>query len=171
MSRRIRNLVAICLGVGVIAAIAIVYMLLQRAEHETYRNLNRNLSADGVELYMPEQRLVEWLGAGEYVEGMGGHGREYAALRLTVSFSGDPDNDFYGRVSQLEFSNPTYSVYGIRPGDPIGRSADLLEEKGYRLSTENIYRNGEYVIQLYGTERIESVRMWFDDKDLRDRSY
>ncbi|MFC5402957.1 hypothetical protein [Cohnella soli] len=138
---------------------------------ETLDNINRNLISDGVQLNLKEEELTKLLGDGEYMEGFGGHMRKYASRSLNIGISGDQDNDFYGHVSQVDFSNPEFSIYGIKVGDPIEQSSSYIISKGYHQIAENIFRNGEYVIQLYGHDNIQSIKIWFDDKDLRGRSY
>lgn len=167
------------IGSCALAALALLAYLVvasrdigdERRSPETYDHLNRNLSVAGVQLYETQERLLERLGDGTYADGFGGFGRSYADKRLTVGFSNDPDNDFYLRVGQLEFSNPAHAVYGIQVGHPVAASILALRNRGYERVAENVYRNGEYAIQLYGDQNIESIKIWFDDQDLRDRRY
>jgi len=136
--------------------------------------LNENIELGGIRFGMPEEEVIRLWGEGEYLYGMGGHGREYKEKRIRVSFPGDKDNDLYGKAAQVEFSNPEYSVFQARVGDAREEAAaKLMSAKRVKPSktAEGVFELGEFVISLRGGERIEEIQIWFSDKDLRDRVY
>ena len=169
--RRITLFISAIVVTVVVASIMIMLHDMNVDKNETVIGLNENLSANGVKLYMTEIELIQLLGEGEYVEGFGGHQRNYADKKIRIGIAGDQDNDFFGRISLIEISNPNYALYGIKIGDSIDESISRLIELNYKHLVENIYRNGEFVVALHGVTKVDHIQVWFDDKDLRDRNY
>lgn len=164
-------IIGIAAAVLCVALVAVV-ILLQDRSVENVNRLNDNLDAGGVQLNLGEKQIVELLGGeGEYVEGFGGYLRTYEEKGIRIGFSGDKDNDFYGKASSVAYWKSPYSIYGIQIGDELQASIQKIQSQGYKHLTEEMYRNGEYVIALHGTSKVELVQIWFDDKDLRDRNY
>jgi hypothetical protein len=144
MRRRVRVLALIV----VIFLIIVFWIVFKNPDSplksglETYDNINNQLVTDGVKLHLTEDQIVALLGEGEYQEGFGGHFRMYASKALSIGFAGDPDNDFYGLVGQIEFSNPNYSLYGIKAGDPVKESAELLSLRTISILRRIFTRTG-----------------------------
>jgi hypothetical protein len=109
---------------ALVLLVILLFLFLQLKQLETFERLNHNLIAGEVRLYLDEDELVRRLGEGSYVEGFGGHRREYSQLQIRTGIAGDSDNDFYKKVSQIEFSNPDYAVYGIKTGSPMKDAED-----------------------------------------------
>jgi len=145
------------------------YQSIQNKESLT--RLNDSLIMDDIKLYLKEEQIINLLGEGEYIEGFGGHIRDYKNLEISIGFSEDSDNDFYGRVSLVEISNPIYSIYGIKIGDSKQESINKLKSKGYEQLVEDQYINSEYIISIHGEPQVQMIQIWFSDKDLRDRNY
>lgn len=157
-----------------IAVAAYAYPKLGSGQAETLERINSHMEAGGFYLNLAEETLIAQFGEGEYIEGFGGHVRAYAEPYLRVGIAGDRDNDFYGAVSWIEWTNPQYAIYGIHVGESSARAADLLVSQGYERMKdvdEMFYENGEYLISLYGSPNVEQIRVGFEDKDLRDRNY
>ncbi|MFF2090493.1 hypothetical protein [Paenibacillus sp. NPDC058174] len=138
---------------------------------ENVQSVNDELVAADIRLGMGEEQLIQLLGEGQYVEGVGGYRRDYDSIKLQAGIAGDSDHELFGRVSYLGFSNSSYSIYGIHPGVTMELSREILRKRGFKLLTEDIYRSGEIAVSLHGEKEVESVQLWFDDKDLRDRQY
>ncbi|WP_042162956.1 hypothetical protein [Paenibacillus gorillae] len=160
----------------IVLLVAVLFLTLYpfgetKATKENVQSLNDQLFAANIRLGMGEKELLQQYGEGMYQEGFGGYYRNYVSLKLQVGIAGDSDHDLFGRVSYLEFSNPSYSIYGIHPGVTMELSREILRERGFKLLTEEIYHSGEISVSLHGEEEVESVQLWFDDKDLRDRQY
>jgi hypothetical protein len=154
--------------------IAMLYLVLSRVEYqETYKHLNLNLDASGIQLNLPEEEAIALLGEGEYVSGLGGHARDYKDLDIRIGIPGDRDNDMYGRVGEITCYSSNCSLYGIKPGDAVADAKSILREQKYtELGSEGlIFENGEYVIMLQGDEQVKAITVYFRDKDLRNRVY
>ncbi len=153
------------------ALIMIIYGLLQ-SENMKIGEINNNLYVGEIKLGMKESEVIERWGQGEYLEGFGSHGREYQGHGIRFSFADDHDNDLYGKVSSLEFSNPEYSVYAVKAGDSRERAVERILAAGFKKSSSpEILVHGEYSIILRGQEVIEAIGVTFSDKDLKDRIY
>lgn len=158
-----------------IAVISILGMvmavLIYRSESRlTVNDINKHLFMDEIKLGMPEADLIQHWGNGEYEEGFGGHKRTYKDKQIAFGIAGDSDNDFYRKIGQFEFTNPRYRLYGIRIGDSFVKGAEQLEKFGYKYDGE-LFSKDEFVIALRGESTIDSIQLWFTDKDLRDRQY
>jgi hypothetical protein len=105
------------------------------------------------------------------MEGFGGHSRNYSDHKIELSFSGDGDNDLYGEVSAVTFTNPEYSVIGIHVGDVIAEATDKLMEYGFKWIERELYFKDEFYISLRGETTVNQIQIDFDDMDLRDRIY
>ncbi|KRE56789.1 hypothetical protein [Paenibacillus sp. Soil750] len=136
--------------------------------------LNKNLLIKDIKFGMSEEEVIQQWGPGEYINGMGGHGRAYNEKKVRISFSNDADNDLNGKVGSLEFSNPDYSIFSIRIGmdrlDAINHIKSNTKFKTVKYS-EDIFVCGEFSIALRGKDLIEEIQIWFKDKDMTDRNY
>ncbi|BBH20649.1 hypothetical protein Back11_19940 [Paenibacillus baekrokdamisoli] len=137
----------------------------------TSKDFNNQLAFDGIQLGMTEERLIQLWGEGEHIEGFGGHIKKYKSKQTAIGIAGDSDNDFYKGVTLLETSNKQYAIYGVHVGDSVKATYAKLAKFGYKPDFSGIYMNGEFVISLQGKETIETIQIWFNDKDLRDRVY
>jgi hypothetical protein len=93
---------------------------------------------------------------------------------VQILFPNDKDNDLYGKVAQLMISNPDFAVFQVKVGDDKNEAAAKLISKGLEPaeSGSDIYKIGEeFLIALRGTNQVESIQIWFSDKDLKDRHY
>jgi hypothetical protein len=137
------------------------------------KQINDHLDAGGIQLGMLESEVIRLWGPGEYLYGMGGHLRDYKDKNIRVGFSDDSDNDLYQKVSSLEISNSDFSIFSVKVGDDWKAGADKILSKGFKAvdNSNPIFVNGEYFISITGQEKIESIKIWFADKDLRDRVY
>ncbi|WP_274361426.1 hypothetical protein [Paenibacillus thermotolerans] len=126
-----------------------------------------------VRIFMKEEEVIELAGGGDmYLEGMGGHGREYKRAGLLLGFADDRDNRAFGKVTSIETTNPKHHLFGIRVGDSLGAAEEALKAKGYRKQTYDIWVKGELsVILENGGDRIAKIRVWFSDDKLKDRVY
>ena len=133
--------------------------------------LNSNMLTP-LQLGMSEKEVVAAIGEGIFQPGFGGYYLIYEDI--TVGFSEDLDNDLYQKVTVIEWNNENYSVFGIRVGDTLETSINILQREGFGLETELIFNNGEYYVHLLaddGSRNIRSIRVSFEDKDLQDRYY
>lgn len=137
------------------------------------RMMNANLEIEGIRLGMTEDEVISRWGPGEYVEGFGGHARNYADKAAMVSFPNDQDNDLYGRVSSIYFSSPEYSIFTVKIGDSMTEGIQKLKSRRFKPAkfTEDTFARGEFFIALRGRSEIEYIQIWFQDKNLRDRNY
>ncbi|MBD3922185.1 hypothetical protein H8B09_25745 [Paenibacillus sp. PR3] len=141
---------------------------------ETYKHLNRNLNAAGIQIYQPEDEVVALLGDGEYMPGMGGHGRDYKEHGIRVNIPDDPSSSMYNRVSDVECYGTDCSVYGIKNGDEIADAVAVLLDQKYTKLVDHqgyTYENGEYFIILHGDQKVDSIIVRFQDPALMDRNY
>jgi len=169
-----KPIIIVLFGTVVLITLLLFYAYQSKQENqdkETLVRINDGLIIDDVKLFLKESEIINLLGEGEYIEGFGGHSRDYKELKIRIGFPDDSDNDFYGRVSSIELSNPIYSIYGIKVGDLKQESINKLDAKGYKQLEENLYINGEYIISLYGEGHIQKLKISFNDNDLRDRNY
>lgn len=158
----------------VIAVVAYAYPKLGEGPAETLAGINSQLEAGGFYLNLAEEALIAQFGEGEYIEGFGGHVRVYAEPGIRVGIAGDRDNDFYGAVSWIEWTGSQHAIYGIHVGESSARAAEILASHGYERMediSEMFYKNGEFLVSLYGSPNVEQIRAGFEDKDLQDRNY
>jgi hypothetical protein len=134
-------------------------------------DINQHLDIDGVKLGMREAEVVRLWGEGEYVNGFGGHGREYKDRQISLGFAGDSDNDLYGAVSTIELRNPSSSIYGVKIGDPMEEADAQVKLHGFKLSDNGLYVKDEFTIAIRGSHTVELLQVWFNDRDLKDRVY
>lgn len=139
----------------------------------TLNLINENLEVEDIKFGMLEQDAIQRWGSGEYIHGFGGHGREYEDKKIRLSFPGDMDNDLYGKIGSLEFSNPDFSIFTVTIGDNREIGIEELLSNGFRVAdySQDIFVNGEFSIALRGKSKIEYIQIWFMDKDLIDRNY
>ncbi|MFD2115768.1 hypothetical protein ACFSTH_11145 [Paenibacillus yanchengensis] len=160
---------------GIVISITLIllywYQTNDNKDKEVLSRLNDHIKINDVKLYLLEKQLIELLGEGEYIEGFGGHVRNYIAKKIKIGISEDSDNDYFGRVSSITFSNPLYSIYGIKVGDSKQEAINVLKEKGYEQLEEDHFVNGEYVIAIYGEIQVQELKISFSDKDVSDRNY
>ncbi len=166
------------LKLTIVAALAVLLLAfaawrLLFGDSMRLERINEHLDAGGIRLGMAEEEVVRLWGQGEYVEGFGGHGRDYVDRHIRLSFPNDSDNDLYKRVAQLSFTNADYSLFGIKVGDHREDAIAKISAERFRLSEDspNIFVNGEYSILLSGSPNLSEIMVWFADKDLRDRNY
>lgn len=136
-------------------------------------DLNKHLDVDQIKLGMSESEVIHRWGEGEYRYGFGGHGRAYKEKSVRVVFPDDSDHDLYQMVSELEMSSSNHSLYAIKVGDAREVGIDIIVSEGFKpvRYSQDIYQNGEFFIMINGEQTIESIRVWFEDKDLKDRYY
>lgn len=160
------------LGLVIVSAVVVLYWLPDK-NRLSLDDLNHNLDVADIKFGMLEEEVIELWGAGQYLHGFGGHGRDYKEQGVQISFPGDADNDLYGRVGGLELVSADHSVYAIRVGDEQEAAAQQLLSYGFVESdfSEDIFVQGEFMIALHGSPVIEFIQVWFDDKDLKDRNY
>ncbi|PWV94528.1 hypothetical protein DFQ01_13093 [Paenibacillus cellulosilyticus] len=154
--------------------IALLYLVISRVEHhETYKHLNQHLDAAGVRFHQTEDEVVAKLGEGEYMEGFGGHGRDYKDYGIRISIPTDKNSLMFGRVDAVECYGSDCSLYGIKKGDAIKKAEAAFLDQNYSETFDQGYsfENGEYVILLQGYEQVESFTVFFRDEDLRNRDY
>jgi len=122
---------------------------------------------------MPENEVIQLWGQGEYLNAFGGHGREYEDKKIRVGFADDKDNDLYKKVSSLEFSNSSFSIFSVKVGEIKTDGIAKILTKGFKRIGNNSDElvNGEYSISIRGSNKIEYIQIWFNDKDLNDRIY
>jgi hypothetical protein len=137
--------------------------------------INKNMDVGGIRLGMSENEVKQLWGEGEKLDGVfGGYGKVYQELQVQILFPNDKDNDLYGKVAQLMISNPDFAVFQVKVGDDKNEAAAKLISKGLEPaeSGSDIYKIGEeFLIALRGTNQVESIQIWFSDKDLKDRHY
>jgi len=63
---------------------AVIYTHLTRNHGMALEGLNAQLQAEGLQIGMTEEQLIDIWGDGEYLEGFGGHGRKYEQRRSSV---------------------------------------------------------------------------------------
>ncbi|MFS0727671.1 hypothetical protein [Paenibacillus sp. 1P07SE] len=170
--------VALLLG-AIILSLLFILLVMHFKDNTSQQNtislvlLNDNLEVEDIQFSMLEEEVIQRWGEGEYIHGFGGHGREYLEKGIRVSFPGDPDNDLFGTVGSLEFSNAAYSIFTIRVGDSTESGYEKLKSHGFVITdySEDTYSSGEFTIALRGDGQIENIQIWFEDKDLKDRNY
>jgi len=169
------------LKLSVIALVAAVVMLAgvspivssHLESKQALNAINKNLDAEGLQIGMPESRIKELWGQGDYGEGFGGHFRHYSERDCTIGIAGDKDNSFYSAVSTIEFTNQDFRLFGYGAGDSVDDMVSKLDSLGFKSMKNNneIMVKGEYSIAILGVSQIERIQIWFNDKDLKDRLY
>lgn len=164
------TIIIFSLAISIIGIFACYPFLQSNLDTNT---INTNLEVEGIKFGMSEDDVIRLWGPGDYIYGMGGHGREYKDKRIKVSFPEDSDNDFYREVSSLEFSNPNYSIFSIKVGLDRKIAGEKLRSYQFKPvdNSEGLYVNGEFFISIQGKDNIEHILISFIDKDLRNRNY
>jgi hypothetical protein len=160
-------------GTALIILILILVFWYIQNKNISVNEMNKNLDVGEIELGMSESDVIQHWGQGEYLDGFGGHGREYKDREIRVGFPDDMDNDLYKKVSSLEFSNANFSIFSVKVGDDMDTGVERILSTGFKTAdySEDTFVNGEYSITLIGQEMIEAIRILFSDKDLKDRNY
>lgn len=134
---------------------------------------NKYLDVEDIKILTPEEQIIKRLGKGKFVEGMGGYGREYSEIGLFLGFSSDSDSDAFQKVATIETENPNHAFLGVYIGDKVTKFKEVLER--YRYSTEpisGIYIKREIHISFDQEDGvIKKIKIWFKDRDLKDRIY
>lgn len=100
--------------------------------------LNKSLSAEGLQLMMTIEQVRELLGDEEvFTVGFGGNLYEYPSKGVQFSVSTDSDYDLYYKVGEIRISNPAYSVFGIRVGAKEGSISEILRSRGYKENVDD----------------------------------
>ncbi|MBH5317656.1 hypothetical protein I6N90_07560 [Paenibacillus sp. GSMTC-2017] len=156
----------------IIICVALLWFLILKQDEISLETINENITVENIKLGMSEQDVIALWGEGIRHEGFGGFQRDYKNKGILIGFSGDRDNDLYGRVSSLQISNSKYSIFSIKVGEDRESSIASLVTEGFKSNKEHLdlYENGEYCIQLDGV-KVETITIWFADKELKDRIY
>jgi hypothetical protein len=150
--------------------VVVISLYFMGAGQTTVNEINKYLNIAEIKLGMNEDQVIQLWGTGDYRGGFGGHGREYKDKKVFLGFAGDKDNDLYGSVSTIDVSNPIFSVFGIRIGDPMLKASDKIKKYGFRFNNQ-IYIKDEFAVAIRGEHEVELIQIWFNDKDLKDRQY
>lgn len=169
MTVRAKSLISL----GAILFLVIIIWSLQNQQSISLTEINKELDIEDIKLGMPESEVIRLWGEGEYLPGMGGHGRAYKDKGIVVSFPDDKDNDLYKNVSSLEISNSNCSLFSVKVGGDRKAGVNEIVSKGFKPVeyAQDIFVNGEFSIMMNGQDKIESMNLWFEDRDLRDRVY
>ncbi|MBO8170893.1 MAG: hypothetical protein H0Z33_03270 [Bacillaceae bacterium] len=152
--------------------IVVVTLLWPENEDSEIQELNEHSYFGGIQMLTGETEVIDGFGEGEFVPGMGGYGRNYRDIRLFAGFSDDPDNRAYKKVSVIHTSNPAHHVFGIGIGDHVSKSEKILKNNHYYQQSNGIWSKDELFIDFKTRNlTIEEIRVWFIDKNLRDRLY
>ncbi|NIK80016.1 hypothetical protein FHS15_005200 [Paenibacillus castaneae] len=168
------NSKSLLLAMGTIILIAILIPLLFHLLKEkpiSLHQFNENLSAEDIYMGLSEADLIKAWGQGEYIEGFGGHLRKYGEKSVEIGISGDNDNDLYDSISSLQFTNPDFSIYGVKIGELYETAEHKLKQSRFKNENPEYFTHGEWVIILRGSKNVETIQIYFNDKDLLDRSY
>lgn len=155
-----------------VTSLALILWLELGRSGMTMKEINQHLDTEQLKFGMEEQAVIKNWGEGKFLDGFGGHRREYVNKNIRVSFSNDRENDLYRKVSGLTFSNPAYSIFGIKIGLKREEAIKILSNHGFDNVdySQDIFVNGEYSIALSG-QHIDLIEIWFNDKDLKHRLY
>jgi hypothetical protein len=164
-------LISLAVVIVLIVSFGLIFLSLRTTLALNY--LNDHLDAGGLRMGMPEREVVKLIGNGIYMPGFGGYAREYPDLGVMVSFPTDSDNDLHECISHMQIENPKYSIFGIRVGDDKAEAVSILQTKRVRPSDESpdTFKIGEFSIKLSGQDKVDTILIWFDDRDIRDRHY
>jgi hypothetical protein len=111
MSRKIIFILALLV-------ILIPFLLIIWGKTSSQLNLNsvnKNVDIEENKFGMMEENVIKEWGTGELISaGEGGYSREYKSKGIRIGFPlSDTDNDFYGKVGELYFTNPEFSAWGV----------------------------------------------------------
>lgn len=132
--------------------------------------VNAHIQVGEVRLLMGEDDIVALWGEGEYVPGFGGHLRVYPDKGVSLAFPDDEDHAAFGKVARIETSHPGHAVFGVTVGDTAAAASEKLLEFGFEYK-DPVYALGDIIVTLRGADRVESISISFEDRNLAHRVY
>ena len=160
----------VTLAISVLVIIVIGVLLLFKNNYIT--GANRHINVEGLELKAREENLKGTLEQDfTQLYGMGCKGYSSPKKGIEIWFSGFPDVGDKWVLTNIQITNPYYSIYNMHVGDKVNEAVQILTENGFTAveDMKHTYRKKSIQIRLFINDESEIEKVGIGLKSTNKR--